>query len=141
MENNPNNYNEKRQLAPFLTIDPEIFLAFPNEGSLLLAICALSLKNGYVFASSNYLSNLFGVSRSTVIHWMKKLENKGLITIEQRKSTLGGCLASKITPAKNIIKRFKKRQTISNISAHNSNTTNDDAYYNQLMEVLGNDEQ
>ena len=31
MENNPNNYNEKRQLAPFLTIDPEIFLAFPNE--------------------------------------------------------------------------------------------------------------
>ena len=82
MENNPNNYNEKRQLAPFLTIDPEIFLAFPNESSLLLAICALSLKNGYVFASSNYLSNLFGVSRSTVIHWMKKLENKGLITTQ-----------------------------------------------------------
>lgn len=53
----------------------------PGDVKVLYAeITALTTAKGYCFASDTYFANLFDVSKTTVQHWLKVLEECGYIT-------------------------------------------------------------
>jgi DNA-binding transcriptional ArsR family regulator len=54
----------------------------PNAKLLYGEITALSNKLGYCFASNNYFSELYGVSKNTVSRWLADLKKLGFITIK-----------------------------------------------------------
>lgn len=45
-------------------------------------LTALSEKEGYAWATNNYLASLYQVDRSSISHWIKQLQDKGHIRIE-----------------------------------------------------------
>ena len=59
-----------------------------GELSLLLIISSLSAEKGYCFASNKYLAELFDIREETISRKLKKLCDKGYITIEYEKK---GC--------------------------------------------------
>jgi len=54
----------------------------PNAKLLYGEITALTEKEGYCYASNNYLANLYGVNRSSITHWINMLIQAGYITQE-----------------------------------------------------------
>lgn len=69
----------------------------PANAKLLYGeITALTSKEGYCWASSNYFADLYDVSRQTVSGWIKSLETNGFIRCEiednyKRRIYLTGC--------------------------------------------------
>ena len=55
-----------------------------NELNLLLIISSLCAK-GYCYATNTYFSELFGIPEQTISRKIKKLADKGYITIEYKK--------------------------------------------------------
>jgi hypothetical protein len=56
-----------------------------NELGLLLIISSLCAENGYCFASNKYFSELFNIPEENISRKIKKLEEKGYITLEYEK--------------------------------------------------------
>lgn len=56
-----------------------------NELGLLVIISSLTAEKGYCFASNNYFSKLFDIPEENISRKIKKLEQKGYITIEYEK--------------------------------------------------------
>ena len=54
----------------------------PYARLLYSELTALSEKEGYSWATNNYLANLYQVDRSSISHWIKQLQDKGYIRIE-----------------------------------------------------------
>lgn len=55
-----------------------------NELSLLLIISSLSAKEGYCYASNEYLAKTFNCRTETISRKLKKLVSKGYIDIEYK---------------------------------------------------------
>ena len=73
--------------------DPSFFAIIPatvrydkslNPYARLLygEITALAKKEGYAWASNQYLANLYQVDRGSISHWIKQLQDKGYIRVE-----------------------------------------------------------
>ena len=56
----------------------------PSAKLLYGELTALSHKEGYCFASNNYFSELYGVSKNTISLWIKALNEIGFVTIEMK---------------------------------------------------------
>ena len=54
-----------------------------NELRLLLIISSLCAKEGYCFASNEYLANIFNETEHNISIKLKKLESKGHLHIEK----------------------------------------------------------
>jgi SOS-response transcriptional repressor LexA len=57
-----------------------------NELRLLLIISSLCAKDGYCYASNEYLSNLFNESEHNISVKLKKLESKGYLNISYERT-------------------------------------------------------
>lgn len=55
-----------------------------NELGLLLIISSLTAKEGYCFASNEYLAKIFNCRTETISRKLKKLTNKRYISIEYK---------------------------------------------------------
>ena len=53
-----------------------------SEKLFFAELTALTNMNGKCFASNNYFAELYGVDRSTVTSWVRKLAQKGFIDVE-----------------------------------------------------------
>ena len=62
-------------------IDKEI----KNELGLLLILSSLCAKDGFCFASNEYLASIFGVTNVSISNKIKKLEDKGYIEVNYQK--------------------------------------------------------
>lgn len=56
-----------------------------NELGLLLIISSFTDENGYCYTSNDYFAELFGIDPVSVFRKIKKLEQKGYITILYKK--------------------------------------------------------
>ena len=56
-----------------------------GELGLLLIISSLTAKEGYCFASNGYFAEMFGISETSISKKIKKLEDKGYISIKYKK--------------------------------------------------------
>ena len=56
----------------------------PSAKLLYGELTALSHKEGYCFASNNYFSELYGVSKNTISLWIKALNEIGFVNIEMK---------------------------------------------------------
>ena len=56
-----------------------------NELGLLLIISSLCAEKGYCYASNKYFGELFNLPEQTISRKIKKLEEKGYITVEYKK--------------------------------------------------------
>ena len=54
----------------------------PNSKLLYGEITALCNEKGYCWASNEYFSKLYGVSKTSISNWISQLRNKGYITCE-----------------------------------------------------------
>ena len=63
-----------------------------NELGLLLIISSLCAEKGYCYASNSYFTELFNIPEENISRKIKKLEEKGYITIEYEKI---GCQVKK----------------------------------------------
>ncbi|MCL2381230.1 MAG: helix-turn-helix domain-containing protein [Treponema sp.] len=54
----------------------------PNAKLLYGEITALCKKEGYCWASNSYFANLYGVDRSSITHWIKRLADAGYVRVE-----------------------------------------------------------
>lgn len=64
-----------------------------NELGLLLIISSLSAKEGYCYASNEYLANLFNCRTQTISVKLKNLVNKGYIKIDYKWN--GSCVINR----------------------------------------------
>ena len=54
----------------------------PNAKLLYGELTALCKKEGYAWASNKYFANLYQVDRSSISHWIKKLQDRGYIRLK-----------------------------------------------------------
>jgi len=80
-------YSFDAVIPSWLLLDKKI----PNRAKLLYAhIRALSKKNGYCFATNEFLSEIIGVSIRTIKTYLRKLEKIGVIETEIKPRKGGG---------------------------------------------------
>ena len=60
-----------------------------SERMLVISLCSYANKDGFCWPSHKELSRVSGGSVSTVKRLLKSLEDKGYITIEQRRDSAG----------------------------------------------------
>jgi len=77
---------EKKEDPSFFAIIPATIRydksLSPNAKLLYGELTALCKKEGYSWATNKYFANLYQVDRSSISHWIKKLEEAGYIRIE-----------------------------------------------------------
>lgn len=106
-----------------------------DELGLLLIISSLTAKEGYCFASNEYLAKIFKCREETISRKLRKLENKKYITIEykwngtrviNRKIRLANSPLTKKSMAvdKNVNGTDDKNVKDKNISINNKNYKN-----------------
>lgn len=106
-----------------------------DELGLLLIISSLTAKEGYCYASNEYLAKTFGCREETISRKLKKLENKKYITIEykwngtrviNRKIRIANSPLTKKSMAvdKNVNGTVDKNVKDKNISINNKNYKN-----------------
>ena len=97
------------------------------ELGLLLIISSLSAEQGYCFAKNSYFAELFEIDEVSVSRKIKKLEDKGYITIEYEKK---GCeiVNRKIRLTKLLIHDKQKCQ-----STINKNVKDNNKIYNNIQ--------
>lgn len=111
-----------------------------NELRLLLIISSLTAKDGYCFASNNYLAELFAETEQTISKKIKNLENYGYIEIEYEKR--GWEITNrKIRLTKILMDDYEKsQQTINkNLKDNNTsinNTSINNIYIGQVVDYL-----
>ena len=101
-----------------------------NEVGLLIILSSLSAEKGYCYASNQYLAKILNVTEISVSMKLRKLKEKGYITIDYKKS--GFKVESREVRLKNILtadyknfeppikKNFKYKNTsIKNTSINN----------------------
>ena len=76
-----------KQLSPsFYSVIPAYVLydktLNPNAKLLFASLTGLAKKEGYAYASNNYLGDLYGVDRSSITRWIKDLSDRGYISVE-----------------------------------------------------------
>lgn len=76
-----------------------------NEKILFSLIYSLSKKEGYCFATNNYLANILNFHPKTISKWINNLEKKKIITIEYVKN-----IKNEITERKIFIPYTSKNQ-------------------------------
>jgi hypothetical protein len=59
----------------------------PNAKLLYGEITALSNKLGYCYATNNYFSDLYNVSKNTISSWLSDLKKLGFITIDLERNS------------------------------------------------------
>jgi hypothetical protein len=106
-----------------------------SELGLLLIISNLTSQNGYCFASNSYFSKIFEVDEVSISRKIKKLTNKGYVTLEYERH---GCQITnrKIRLTKMLIHDLQKSQSTinknvkDNITSNNIININSDALLN-----------
>lgn len=111
-----------------------------NELGLLIIISSLTAEKGYCFASNEYLAKAFDINESMMSKKIKKLEEKGYITIEYKKQ---GCkvFSREIRLSKMAIDDCQKRQStiVKNDKEKNTsinNTSNKKYIYSRVIDYL-----
>ena len=57
----------------------------PNAKLLYAVISSLTKKEGYCFASNQYLANVFKVTERAIQQWLESLKGKGFLVIDLEK--------------------------------------------------------
>ena len=58
----------------------------PNEKLLYAVITVLANKEGYCFASNNYLANLFNAKPHTISNWISHLSKLNFVSVKKSKN-------------------------------------------------------
>lgn len=105
----------------------------PNSKLLYGEITALCNEKGYCWASNEYFSKLYGVSKTSISNWISQLRNKGYITCEivykeGTKEILNRYIKISTYPIKEnfntpIKENFKDNNTVINNTINNTNNT------------------
>ena len=114
-----------------------------SEKLLYGEISALSNKTGECWASNAYFAKLYGVTKMTVIRWIRNLEEKGYITtktvtenrITKRYILLPPNINVMGGSNKNVTRGGNKNVTHNNTS--NINTIKENIYTAEITEVIG----
>ena len=80
-----------------------------NELGLLLIISSLTAEKGYCYASNAYLAKQFDINETLLSRKLKKLKDKGYITIEYERRGFE-IIGRKIRLSKTIMDGYRKRQ-------------------------------
>lgn len=93
--------NEENNIGYYAVIPATILFnkeLKPNEKLLYAVITALSNKEGYCYASNNYLGNLFNVIPHTISTWVSHLRNKGFLHVDIITNENGEIIQRRIYP-------------------------------------------
>ena len=86
-------------------------------------ITALSNKHGYCFASNNYFSELYGVSKNTISIWINDLVRAGFINSDIIKTSRNQVKERRISLTKKIEGSITKKDE-DNITSNNTTSNN-----------------
>lgn len=96
-----------------------------NELRLLLIISSLCAKDGYCYASNEYLANIFNETERSISVKIKKLESKGYLHIEyERIGTVIKSREIRLTKKSTAIDKNINRTDDKNIKENNINSIN-----------------
>lgn len=107
-----------------------------NELSLLLIISSLCAEKGYCYANNDYLAKIFDTNATLISRKIKKLEEKGYLSIEYEKR---GCeiISREIRLSKSITHDYLNQQsTIIDLDKENNinNNINKDNISNDILQ-------
>ena len=95
----------------------------PNAKLLYGEITALSNKLGYCYATNNYFSDLYNVSKNTISSWLSDLKKLGFITIDlernSKKQIVKRCIGITKINDTPIPKKLKGNNTSINNTSNN----------------------
>jgi hypothetical protein len=95
----------------------------PNAKLLYGEITALSNKLGYCYATNNYFSDLYNVSKNTISSWLSDLKKLGFITIDlernSKKQIVKRCIGITKKMDTPIPKKMKGNSTSINNTSNN----------------------
>ena len=96
----------------------------PSAKLLYGEITALSNKHGYCFASNNYFSNLYGVTKNTISVWISELHKKNFVTVEVQRNESKQVIKRKIGITKNNVTTPIKNREDNSTSINNTSNNN-----------------
>ena len=96
----------------------------PNAKLLYGEITALSGKLGYCYASNNYFSDLYGVSKNTVSRWISDLNKLGFINIEVERNEKKQVIKRRIGIIQKDVRANYKMSKENNTSINNTSNIN-----------------